>query len=67
VPKTHLQTLTLEKSLILYDEFLELSLKTESFSQRMLNGAMRNDYPFIDYFMTLLRRGQMHLFSLLIY
>ena len=42
---------TLEKCLILDDDFQEFSLQRKTFSQRLLNDIMRNDSPSLDYCM----------------
>ena len=49
---------TLEKQLILNDDFLELSLTLNIFFQRMLEDVIRNDSPSPDYCMKVLRRGR---------
>ena len=47
----------MEKSLILDDDFLELSIQRKIFSQGILVDIMKSDSPSLDYCMKLLRRG----------
>ena len=48
---------SMEKRLILDDDFLELSIQGKIFSRRMLIDIMKTDSPSLDYCMKLLRRG----------
>ena len=48
---------TLERSLILNDDFQELSIQRKIFSQIMLNDIMKNDSPSLDYCKKLLCLG----------
>jgi hypothetical protein len=47
----------MEKRLILYDDFLKLSLHRKIFSHGMLLDIMKTNSPSLDYCMMLLRRG----------
>ena len=59
--------MTLEKLLILNDDFLELSLQTKMFSQGMLKSIMKNESPSVAVALDFYVVSRMHLLNLLIY